>query len=220
MALVRIPAGTFHMGGPLIPDARPHPVWITRPFLIGTHEVTQAQYGAVVGTHQSRFRGDTRPVDSVTWAEAVEFCEKLSARAPEKAAGRVYRLPTEAEWEYACRAGTGTQFALGQTLPPEKANTRAGGLNATVPVGTYPPNPWGLYDVHGNVWEWCQDWYDPTSADMVDPAGPETGTHRVTRGGSWESNPADCRSGFRNDAYAPDARSPAVGFRVVCVVGG
>jgi formylglycine-generating enzyme required for sulfatase activity len=223
MTLVRVPAGVFMMGDPLIADATPHPVKISKPFLVGAREVTQAQYRQVTGGNPSQFPGDTRPVEKVTWAEAVAFCEKLSARAEERAAGRTYRLPTEAEWEYACRAGAQTAFCLGPTLPADKANTAAAGYGATTPVGTYPASRWGLYDVHGNVWEWCADWYDLgyyAIAPPVDPPGPEAGTRRVTRGGSWQTAPGDCRSAFRNDAFAPDSRSPAVGFRVVCVEGG
>jgi formylglycine-generating enzyme required for sulfatase activity len=219
MVLARVPAGKYVMGDRLIADNQPHLVQISRPFLIGVHEVTQAHYKIVVGANPSHFTDDGRPVDSVTWADAVEFCTRLSARSPEKAAGRVYRLPTEAEWEYACRAGTRTAFSLGETLPPETANSLHSGFKATVLTGTFPPNPWGLYDVHGNVWEWCSDWYDPTYSDAIDPAGPESGFKRVTRGGSWQASAAECRSGFRNDAFAPDVASPAVGFRVVCVVG-
>jgi formylglycine-generating enzyme required for sulfatase activity len=212
------------MGDRLIADAPPHRVQISRPFLIGTHEVTQAEYKAVVGSNPSEFLSDIRPVESVTWAEAVDFCAKLSARASERTAGRAYRLPTEAEWEFACRAGTNTPFGIGSTLSAETANTRLSGLLSTTPAGTYMPNPWGLHDTHGNVWEWCADWYDVmyyiNSPVAIDPPGPETGTKRVTRGGSWQTEPADCRSAFRNDAFAPDTRSPAVGFRVVCTADG
>jgi formylglycine-generating enzyme required for sulfatase activity len=222
MVLVRVPGGRFRMGDASIPDAPLHPVQVSQPFLIGVNEVTQAQYRMVVGTNPSHFPGDSRPVDSVTWQEAVEFCEKLSARAAEKTAGRSYRLPTEAEWEYACRAGSGEAFGVGPTLPAEKGNSAISGQLATMPVGSYPPNAIGIHDMHGNVWEWCGDWYDAeyyVVSPAIDPPGPDMGTHRVTRGGSWETPPADCRSGYRNDAFAPDARNPAVGFRVVCTVG-
>jgi eukaryotic-like serine/threonine-protein kinase len=223
MVLARVPIGRFLMGDPLIHDARPpHPVRITRPFLIGIAEVTQAQYQQVVGEIPSEFANDLRPVENVTWNEAVAFCEKLSARAAEQAAGRVYRLPTEAEWEFACRAGTGTAFSLGAVLSAEKANTVRSGLRATTEARTYPANPWGLFDVHGNVWEWCQDWYQIDYylvAIAVDPTGPREGRLRVARGGSWETDPTDCRSASRG-AFDPQARSPAVGFRVVCNVEG
>jgi formylglycine-generating enzyme required for sulfatase activity len=219
MALSPIPAGRFLMGDPTISDARPqHLVIISKRFLMGVTEVTQAQYQMVVGDNPSHFPGANRPVDSVTWDEAIAFCEKLSARAGEQSAGRVYRLPTEAEWEYACRAGTTTAFGLGPTLPGTKANTERSGFRASVEVGLYPANQAGLYDVHGNVWEWCHDWYGAESylpSTPVDPVGPPTGNRRVARGGSWETEPADCRSASRG-AFDPAARNPAVGFRVVC----
>lgn len=239
MSLVPVPPGRFLMGDPLIPDAKPHLVQITKPYLIGVHEVTQAQYQQVVGNNPSEIPGDRRtaddrPVANVTWAEAVAFCEKLSARPQEKAAGRSYRLPTEAEWEYACRAGTRSPFWLGETLSPTQANTQASGILATTPVGTYDANPIGMYDVIGNVWEWCYDWYgaDYYLASPVDnPQGPTTGTRRVIRGGAFDTPVEDCRSAFRNEASAPDPalppeeakrmppphRGPNLGFRVVCV---
>jgi formylglycine-generating enzyme required for sulfatase activity len=223
MELASVPPGRFVMGDATVPDGRPpHPVQISRPFLIGTTEVTQAQYKLVVGDNPSQFPGDTRPVDSVTWDEANTFCEKLTARAGEQSAGRLYRLPTEAEWEYACRAGTETAFSLGPTLPGTLANTGRSGIHATLPVGTFSPNPWGLYDVHGNVWEWCRDWYGTQQfavSKATDPTGPQAGTRRVARGGSWETEPAECRSASRG-AFAPDERSTTLGFRVICVVSG
>jgi formylglycine-generating enzyme required for sulfatase activity len=225
MVLARVPDGKFVMGDSRIADAPPHRVGITRPFLIGVHEVTQKEYKDVVGSNPSEFLSELRPVDSVTWNEAVEFCEKLSVRASEKVAGRAYRLPTEAEWEFACRAGSGTAFGIGMTISPETANTRLSGLHSTAPVGTYPPNRWGLYDMQGNVWEWCADWYDAEyyrdAPVAQDPPGPEKPTRtKVTRGGSWQTEPADCRAAFRNDTFAPTERSPMVGFRVVCTLAG
>ncbi len=223
MALVSVPAGRFLMGDTNVPDARPpHVIQISRPFLICATEVTQAQYQLVVGENPSHFTGDARPVDSVTWDEAVAFCDKLSARAGEQSAGRVYRLPTEAEWEYACRAGTGTAFSLGPTLPGTKANSRQSGFLATIDVGILPANPLGLFDVHGNVAEWCQDWYGAEyylASNAIDPTGPPTGLRRVARGGSWDSDPTDCRSGSRA-SFTPDQRFTTVGFRVICVVEG
>jgi formylglycine-generating enzyme required for sulfatase activity len=223
MVLVPLHGGRFLMGDATIADARPpHPVQIARPYMIGVTEVTQAQYQLVVGDNPSHFPGDARPVDSVTWDEAVAFCEKLSARAEEQAAGRVYRLPTEAEWEYACRAGTGTAFSLGPTLSGAMANTLRSGNRATLEVGTYAANPAGLFDVHGNVCEWCSDWYSAgyyAVGKSIDPPGPPDGVRRVARGGSWQTEPADCRSASRG-ALAPEERNSAVGFRVVCVVNG
>ncbi len=220
MPLALVPLGPFAMGDPFIADAVPqHSVYIRRPFLIGVHEVTQLQYLRVMGQNPSHFPGDNRPVEQVSWEEAKSFCEKLSELPAEQAAGRVYRLPTEAEWEYACRAGTRTPFAF-PALTAREANFLGGGLGGTMPVGSYAANAWGLYDMHGNVGEWCQDWYGayyyaecPNPA--VEPTGPNTGRKRVVRGGSWRSPLEDCRSGQRFD-FRPDYRGPDVGFRVVC----
>jgi formylglycine-generating enzyme required for sulfatase activity len=221
MPLMRVSAGQFVMGDASLPDARPHLVRLRRPFLMGTTEVTQSDYEQVTAENPSHFIGDgKRPVDQVTWVEAATFCEKLSARPAEQEARRSYRLPTEAEWEYACRAGTETAFSFGPRLATEDANTAQSGFRATMPVGFYPANRFGLFDMHGNVWEWCGDWYQKDSyatGKPIDPAGPPEGTHRVARGGSWQTVPADCRSAFRGQ-FPPDTRSPAVGFRVVCVV--
>lgn len=152
----------------------------------------------------------TQPVIHVSWNDAIAFCSWLSQKTKSN-----YRLPTEAEWEYACRAGTLTAFNTGQTLSGSKANFSSAGLVNTIPVGCFPPNAWGLYDMHGNAAEWCKDWYDnyPTSA-QTDPAGPDTGTERVIRGGCWFDQPGICRSGYRLKA-PPTYRRAKVGFRVV-----
>lgn len=169
------------------------------------------------------------PAICMTAHAALQYCKWLSAKT-----GKEYRLPTEAEWEYACRAGTRSPFWLGETLSPTQANTRASGILATTPVGTYDANPIGMYDVIGNVWEWCYDWYgaDYYLASPVDnPQGPSTGTRRVIRGGAFDTPVEDCRSAFRSEASAPDPalppeeakrmppphRGPNLGFRVVCV---
>jgi formylglycine-generating enzyme required for sulfatase activity len=222
MTLARVPPGEFVMGDPAAADARPHRVRITAAYDIGTHEVTQAQFRLVTGLNPSEFDGpDNAPVESVTWEDAREFCQKLSERPAEQTTRRVYRLPTEAEWEYACRAGTTGLFWWGNQYRLMMANTLVGGLGRTASGGLFPPNPWGIYDMHGNVWEWCADWYgvdyyllSPRDA----PPGPETGTIRVTRGGSWDDRPELARSGYRNDAFSPNYRGPKVGFRVVCDV--
>jgi formylglycine-generating enzyme required for sulfatase activity len=219
MKLARVPAGVFVMGDPFIADARPHLVRMSHGFLVGVHEVTQREYQFVMGTNPSQFRGEHLPVEQVTWDEARAFCAKLSERPEEKALGRVYRLPTEAEWEYCCRAGTRTAFNCGAQLSPQQANILLGGFPRTTPVETYPPNAWGLYDLHGNVAEWCADWYGAESyatGGVIDPTGPAEGTKRVTRGGAWLSPPEDCRCGHRDDTCPPEFRGPGVGFRVVC----
>jgi formylglycine-generating enzyme required for sulfatase activity len=223
MVLARVPAGMFIMGDPQIPDAVSlHYVKLSQPLLIGTHEVTQEQYQLVTGEYPSATRGNRLPVTQVTWEEAKAFCEKLSARDAEKAAGRVYRLPTEAEWEYCCRAGTRTPFALGPPFDLKRANFRETGLARPTPVGTYLPNAWGLFDMHGNVGEWCADWYGANYyavSPIIDPTGPREGTRRVVRGGTFDSPIEDCRSGTRIDAFKPEDRSPHVGFRVACTEG-
>ena len=222
MELVLIPAGKFMMGSDKgDPDEKPvHEATISKPFYMSKTEVTQAQYQAVMGSNPSYFKGDDLPVESVSWDDAVEFCEKLS----DDKEGRDYRLPTEAEWEYACRGGTTTPFYTGGTISTEQANyvygsgqkgTRRG---KTTPVGRFPPNPFGLCDMHGNVWEWCSDWYDKnyySKSPAVDPQGPATGSLRVVRGGSWRYNPRLCRSAYRG-YDAPGRRYGNYGFRVVC----
>ncbi len=220
MRFALIPAGSFHtkMG---------RGITLTRPFYLGIHEVTQQQFRAIMGTNPSYFNARRAvckgqptgrfPVDQVTWVEAVEFCRRLT----ERDRGRVYRLPSEAEWERGCRAGAAhlQTFHTGKTLGP-LANYQGsyGGrkwpyLERTSPVGDYPPNAFGLYDMHGNVWEWCSDWFDVRQADGTDPAGPERGTERTVRGGCWKGIAEACWTGYRigND---PDERSYHEGFRV------
>ncbi len=240
MKFALIPAGKFTMGSPTSEKGRgddepQHEVTIGRPFYLGVYEVTQGQYQKVMGNNpsffsaagagQQRVKGkDTAdyPVDSVTWLEAAAFCAKLSELPAEK--GRRYRLPTEAEWEYACRAGTKTVFHYGNDLNAYKANFCGliyaaygnGGagpfLRATTLVGNFEPNAFGLYDMHGNVQEWCQDWYaaDPKE----DPQGPKAGTERVLRGGGWPHSGKSVRSAVRGK-LPPDERAYSVGFRVV-----
>ncbi|MEO1994708.1 MAG: SUMF1/EgtB/PvdO family nonheme iron enzyme [Planctomycetaceae bacterium] len=247
MRLVRIPAGSFFMGSAASdPGARGdemprHEVQISKPFYLGVHEVTQTQYLEIMGTNPSSFQrsgllkdapadidADRLPVDNVTWYSAVDFCRRLSRRPEESRAGRVYRLPTEAEWEYACRAGTETPFHYGAALSSSQANFNGkhpfgsapidGFLNRTAPVGSFKPNKFGLYDMHGNLHEWCldrfrRDYYSVSPEQ--DPQGPKYGTSRVIRGGDWYSDGRDCRSAFRY-ADIPDGRFYALGMRVVC----
>ncbi|HPM81032.1 MAG TPA: SUMF1/EgtB/PvdO family nonheme iron enzyme [Candidatus Anammoximicrobium sp.] len=224
MKLVLIPPGEFQMGSPdsdtdAGSDEKPqHRVRITKPFYLGVYEVTQAEYQQVMGANPSHFKesGETAPVEKVSWDEAVEFCRKLSALAAEQAAGRVYRLPTEAEWEYACRAGTETRYCIGDGEGElgEHAWYSGNSGSKSHRVGEKKPNAWGVYDMHGNVWEWCADYWDGTydASAVDDPCGPTAGSLRVFRGGSWFDDPGRCRSAFR-DRDSPEDRYGTIGFR-------
>jgi formylglycine-generating enzyme required for sulfatase activity/outer membrane protein assembly factor BamB len=246
MKLVEIPAGEFLMGSAAKDqsaraDEKPrHRVRITRAFYMGVYEVTQKEYRRVMGTNPSFFsptgpgkkdvagqKADRFPVEQVSWHDAAAFCRKLSDRPAEKKAGRVYRLPTEAEWEYACRAGTKSAFSVGEALSSRQANFNGNDpfgraakgpfLLRSAEVGSYRPNAFGLYDMHGNVWEWCADWYGANNykkSPVNDPPGPRTGTSRVIRGGGWRAEGASCRSAYRN-ADVPAGRYYVTGFRVV-----
>ena len=233
MKLALIPAGEFMMGSPPGEEDRDddqgpqHHVRITKPFYMGMHEVTQEQYEAVMGADPSHFKGKDRPVETVSWNDAAEFCRKLSEKT-----GKTVGLPTEAEWEYACRAGTTTPFHTGETISTDQANYDgnstygSGGKGVyrqkTTAVGSFTPNAWGLYDMHGNVGEWCADWYDEDyyeSSPADDPRGPENGHSRVLRGGAWLSMPLYCRSAIR-PWFFPVEREAYWGFRVVLPVGG
>jgi outer membrane protein assembly factor BamB len=251
MKLALIPAGEFLMGSPdSAPDAaedeKPqHRVRITEPFYLGVYEVTQEQYRRIMGAGASFYSPtgagkdkvaglDTRrfPAEQVRWYDAAEFCRRLSALAEETQANHVYRLPTEAEWEYACRAGTTTTFHFGDAISSDQANFNGeypygGGaqgafLARTAEVGSYKPNAFGLYDMHGNVEEWCNDWYGRDyygNSPVDDPMGPESGLHRVIRGGEWYSDARDCRSAFRY-ADIPGGTFYVMGFRVAMQIGG
>ena len=208
-----IPAGTFTMGE----GKEAHKVTLTKPFKMGVHEVTQAQYEQVMGVNPSDFNGACNPVEMVTWEDAVEFCRRLSELPAEKAAGNVYRLPTEAEWEYACRAGTTTKFSFGDNesgLGDYAWYYDNSGRN-THPVGGKLPNAWGLYDMYGNVWEWCQDWEeDYPIGSVTDPSGATSGSYRVVRGGSWGRTAEFCRSAYRDWDYPSYRSYRYYGFRV------
>ncbi len=250
MKLALIPAGKFLMGSPKDekerePFEEQHEVSITKPFYLGVYGVTQAEYEKVTENNPSYFspKGDGKdkvkdmdtsgfPVERVSWDDAQAFCKKLSELPEEKKAGRVYRLPTEAEWEYACRAGTKTPFHYGDSLSSKQANFCGhfpyGGadkgpyLKRTAKVGTYAANAFGLYDMHGNVWEWCQDWYDHDyykNSPKEDPPGPAQASYRVVRGGGWHNNGRDCRSAGRF-SLEPGNRSNNLGFRVAAVQSG
>ena len=244
MRLVLIPAGKFLMGSPATEAGRSsdegpqHEVTISRPFYMGAFEVTQEQYEQVMGKNPSTVKGAKNPVEQVSWDEAVEFCRKLSAGT-----GKKVMLPTEAQWEYACRACTTTAFHTGDALKPGQANavipSNPGVLDRimawvgkffpqkakviqTTPAGSFPPNGFGLYDMHGNVWEWCGDWYNDSYANLPagqagaknqDPQGPDSGADRVLRGGGWFGDPRDCRSANRTGG-PPGYRTTFIGFRV------
>ena len=207
-----IPAGTFTMGE----GKEAHKVTLTKPFKMGVHEVTQDQYEQVMGVNPSDFKGANNPVEMVSWEEAVEFCRRLSELPAEKAAGNVYRLPTEAEWEYACRAGTTTKYSFGddESELRDHAWCSENSDVQTHRVGSKKPNAWGLYDMHGNVYEWCQDRHgDYPSGSVTDPTGPAVGSDRVLRGGGWDTPAEICRSAFRLWAL-PSNRFSIFGFRV------
>jgi formylglycine-generating enzyme required for sulfatase activity len=212
MRLKLLPAGNFTMGE----GSDAHQVTLTKPFYLGIYEVTQEEYQRVMGSNPSHFKGARNPVAQVSWDDAVEFCRKLSAMPEEKKAGRAYRLPTEAEWEYACRAGSTTEYCFGdnESQLGEYAWFDKNAGSKTHPVGEKKPNAWGLYDMHGNVWEWCSDWYSEYPKGAVsDPVGPREGSDRVFRGGSWRYGAAFCRSAFRY-WYSPSYRYHDDGFRV------
>jgi formylglycine-generating enzyme required for sulfatase activity len=273
MKLTYIPPGSFTMGAaPGEPGAKPaekqHKVTLSKGFYMGIYEVTQDQYLRIMGKNPSIFHGDmllknkkiaatlepgvighNHPVDHVTWDDAVEFCKRLSELPEEKKARHVYRLPTEAEWEYACRAGTTTAYNTGDSRfsldqsgwygdnagsqpidSAEKFREAKGNIkkyalglmangNTPHPVGRKKPNAWGLYDMHGNLWEWCSDWSgDYPTEDIIDPKGPSEGKDKVHRGGCYLVESALCRSSTRN-SDPPGDTYYYLGFRVVMEVG-
>ena len=216
MKMQLIPPGNFTMRerSNIAPGA--HQVTLTKPYLLGTFEVTQDQYQRLMGTNPSRLPGQNFPVDQVTWNDAVEFCERLSALPVERAAGHVYHLPTEAQWEYACCGGATTKYSFGDDdeVLTSYAWYRDNSKKQSHAVGLRQPNYWGLSDMHGNVWEWCQDWHGIyTSRALTDPSGPAKGSDRICRGGSWGSYPQFCETRLRLWCF-PAYRSPFVGFRV------
>ncbi|NQT87550.1 formylglycine-generating enzyme family protein, partial [bacterium] len=187
-------------------------VRISKPFWLGKTEVTQEQWQAIMGANPSKFQAPEHPVEQVNWADCQTFLAKLN----EKVVRKGFRLPTEAEWEYACRAGAATQFHFGNAKEQLRDYAWWTGNTAgrTYPVGRRKPNPWRLYDMPGNVWEWCQDGYgDYASRAQTDPTGLTGAGSRVRRGGSWLSNAGSCRSAYRG-YLTPDLRSDYVGFRI------
>jgi len=215
LTMVRIPAGRFEMGSPEgelgrdDDEGRVHTVEL-QEFLMASTPITQAQWREVAGWQP--LPGEDEQAEPIHWEEAMAFCRRLSQRT-----GRHYTLPSEAQWEYACRAGSRTPYAFGSDLASELAN-----LSLSTPVGRYPANAWGLHDMHGNVWEWCLDhWHDsyvgaPTDGSAWMDANAPATAERVLRGGSWSHAPVEGRSACRRRLSAP-ARDPAVGFRVVCL---
>lgn len=225
--MVLVPAGTFMMGSPdeLGDDEeRPQHRVTVQSFYMGKYEVTQAQYRAVMGTNPSHFKGDNLPVENVSWNDAKEFCRKLSQMT-----GKEYRLPSEAEWEYACRAGTATAFAFGDSISSKQANFdgyngpyggAAKGVNRrkTTQVGSFQPNGWGLYDMHGNVGEWVEDVshenYNGAPADGSAWLSGGNSSNRVARGGSWAHFANSILSATRYTPWDTNFRYDGLGFRV------
>ncbi|MGH1393580.1 MAG: SUMF1/EgtB/PvdO family nonheme iron enzyme [Trichormus sp.] len=230
LEMVQIPGGTFTMGSPTSEagrdsDESPQRQVRVPGFFMGKYEITQEQYQAIMGTNPASFKGEKRPVETVSWNEAVEFCEQLSQKT-----GKTYRLPSEAEWEYACRAGTTTPFYFGETITTDLVNYDGNFTYAsapkgqyrqqTTPVGSFPPNAFGLYDMHGNVWEWCQDHYHDNYNGAPTDGSAWTNDNdnrsRLLRGGSWGYVPVLCRCAVRLRSSADD-RFSSFGFRVVFV---
>ena len=239
LKLALIPPGVFRMGSPLEEEGRgedeeQHEVTLSQAFHLGVFPVTQEQYETVMGQNPSfcvanRGGCPDHPVENVSWEDAVAFCLQMSGRPEEKQAGRTYRLPTEAEWEYACRAGAVGPFHFGAVLSGEHANfsshfpyggaERGPSVGRTTRVGSYSANGFGLYDMHGNVKEWCQDFYAANAyreSPRQDPQGPPAGQQRVVRGGSWANRAVDCRAASRGKLL-PAQHHGNTGFRIVCV---
>jgi len=224
-----IEPGEFKMGSPQDETERLdrehlHQVRITKGFWMADTACTQELWKAVIGENPAHFKGTGLPVEQVSWEDCIGFVNKVQPYF----ASLQFRLPHEAEWEYACRAGTTTPFSFGNNITPEQVNYNGSvpyaegkkGLNRekTIPVQSLPPNPWGLYEMHGNVWEWCADWYDAQyyqTSPEDDPPGPDAGKGRVVRGGSWFYYGRSVRSAVRN-RNSPDYRINFLGFRLVC----
>ena len=228
LEMVEISGGSFKMGSTPDETGRqksegPERIVNVPAFFMGKFEVTQEQYQQIIGKNPSGFQGKNRPVERVSWNDAIEFCKKLSQKT-----GRTYRLPSEAEWEYACRAGTTMPFYFGETITTDLVNYNGDGNYGAAPkgknrgettnVGSFPPNAFGLYDMHGNVWEWCQDdWHDNYENAPNDGGAwtSQSGEIKLLRGGSWVNYPGYCRSAYRS-LYNLDYYDYYIGFRVVC----
>lgn len=219
---ILIEPGCFQMGNikpstdRTVGETPSHKVCLQKSYYLGETEVTQKQWEDVMGTNPSKIKSYDKPVDKVSWNDIQEFIEKLNA----KDGGKYFRLPTEAEWEYAARAGSDDDYSFGdnpKNLPQYAWYGNLGYKGSTHEVAQKDPNKWGLYDMHGNVWEWVQDWYSPTyysDSPANDPLGPETGKYRVYRGGSFVGKPSELRSSVRYSAL-PMTRTQDVGFRLV-----
>lgn len=252
--MVTIKPGAFTMGSPDSEkghqkDEKQREVTLTKPFSVASTEITQKQWFTLMGTtfedliNKQRgplgrgaklsstpsATGDEEPMCFVNWQDALDFCEALTKK--EQADGSLpadkkYTLPSEAQWEYACRAGTSSVFGTGNTLTSKDANfygklpygtTELGEYRKkTIPVASLPPNPWGLHDMHGNVYEWCLDWYEESPTTTTDPVGPDTGDSRIIRGGAWDRKSTSCRSAYRY-SRDPNRRAHNIGFRIVLV---
>jgi formylglycine-generating enzyme required for sulfatase activity len=226
LTLMLMPAGEFMMGAPedepdSDDDERPQHLVQVPQFLMGRYPVTQEQWLAVMGEfkREPEFRGAKRPIENVSWQDAQEFCRTISEKA-----GKDYRLPSEAQWEYACRAGMETPFHFGDRLTEELANY-SGNKRETTDVGIFPANDWGLHEMHGNVWEWCEDdWHEnyegaPTDGSAWIDNDNRSQSYKLLRGGSWFNNPWYCRSAIRR-RHSPVNSLSHVGFRVCCVRRG
>ncbi len=212
LEMVYCPAGSFMMGSPENELGRfdseiQHKVTLTKPFYIGKYPVTQKLYEAVMGINPSCFKGENNPVEFVDWNDAKNFCDKLNQRfSSQLPKSYKFNLPTEAQWEYACRAGTTTALNNGKDLTSERCKCNNldevawyhdNSDKETHPVGQKKPNAWGIYDMHGNVCEWCRDSGDYSNGDVTDPEGPDSSTDHVLRGGGWDYMPKLCRSSYR-----------------------
>ena len=254
MKLALIPEGKFVMGSPRNEEERdsaeiPHEVVISKSFYMGVYEVTQREFSKItlpgenrrpprVTFNSSRGGGPDHPMENLLWKDAMDFCKALSKQPAERQAGRTYRFPTEAEWEYACRAGSQTAFHFGNSLSSKQANfngnypfgstSKGPYLRKTAKVGSYEPNAFGLYDMHGNVAEYCADWYDKEyyrDSPLDDPLGPPVGVlptgygnhYMIVRGGCWLDDARACRSAYRFRAM-PRNTYRLIGFRVVCEI--
>lgn len=232
LEMVKIPGGSFMMGAPEDEEVKynnEHPQHrvILETFFLGKFPITQEQYEVIMGENPSKFQGSKRPVEKVSWYDAVQFCRKLS-----QITGKKYQLPSEIQWEYACRAQTTTPFHFGETITTDLANyhgdrTYGSGIKGiyreqTTDVGEFPANSFGIYDMHGNLYEWCEDcWHDNYQGAPVDGSAWVDGEgdenyHRVLRGGSWYNDPVHCRSSARL-GFIPDYINFSLGFRVSCI---